>query len=75
MILSMTGYGKAVGNVGNKKIAFEIRSLNSKQLDLNVRMPSFFSEKEMPNFSKDFGNNSYSKASVPRYNSRCTKLR
>lgn len=47
MILSMTGYGKAVGNVGNKKIAFEIRSLNSKQLDLNVRMPSFFSEKEM----------------------------
>ena len=47
MIRSMTGYGKAEGNVGNRKFTVELKSLNSKQLDLNVRMPSLYKEKEM----------------------------
>jgi len=47
MIRSMTGYGKAEGAIGNRKYSVEIRSLNSKQFDLNLRMPSVFREKEM----------------------------
>lgn len=43
----MTGYGKAIANLGNKKFTVEIRSLNSKQLDLSVRMPSIYREKEL----------------------------
>jgi len=48
MILSMTGYGKAEGTIGNKKFSIEIRSVNSKQFDLNVRMPGVYKEKEIP---------------------------
>jgi uncharacterized protein (TIGR00255 family) len=40
MIKSMTGYGKAAAAAGTKKITVEVRSLNSKQLDLAVKMPS-----------------------------------
>lgn len=40
MLLSMTGFGKASVEVLNKKITVEIKSLNSKQMDLNVRVPS-----------------------------------
>lgn len=47
MIHSMTGYGKAEGPVGTRKFTVEIRALNSKQLDLNLRMPSMYKEKEM----------------------------
>ena len=47
MIRSMTGYGKAEGVIGNRKYSVEVRSLNSKQFDLNMRMPSVFREKEM----------------------------
>ncbi len=47
MIRSMTGYGRAEGVVGNRKYNIEIRSLNSKQFDLNTRIPSMFREKEM----------------------------
>ncbi|NQX92388.1 MAG: YicC family protein [Flavobacteriales bacterium] len=47
MIHSMTGYGKAEGEVGNRKFTVEIRSLNSKQFDLSIRMPSIYKEKEM----------------------------
>jgi uncharacterized protein (TIGR00255 family) len=43
----MTGYGKAEGVIGNRKYSVEVRSLNSKQFDLNMRMPSVFREKEM----------------------------
>ena len=43
----MTGYGKAEGVIGNRKYSVEVRSLNSKQFDLNIRMPSVFREKEM----------------------------
>ena len=44
---SMTGFGKAVGEIPGKKITVEIRSLNSKQLDLNLRMPYLYKEKEL----------------------------
>ena len=47
MIHSMTGYGKAVCELPNKKITIEIKSLNSKQLDLNTRIPTLYREKEL----------------------------
>lgn len=47
MIQSMTGYGKAVAEVQNKKIAIEVKSLNSKQLDLNTRISSYYRSKEL----------------------------
>jgi len=47
MVKSMTGFGKATGEVNNKKITVEIKSLNSKQADVSVRMPSFYKEKEL----------------------------
>jgi len=43
----MTGFGKATGEVNNKKVTVEIKSLNSKQADISVRMPSFYKEKEL----------------------------
>lgn len=46
MIKSMTGYGKAVAEAPNKKITIEIKSLNSKQFDLNTRVPWLYKEKE-----------------------------
>ncbi|MFA7447960.1 MAG: YicC/YloC family endoribonuclease [Weeksellaceae bacterium] len=47
MIYSMTGYGKATAECSDKKITIEIRSLNSKTLDLNTRIPYLFKEKEL----------------------------
>ena len=47
MIQSMTGYGKAVLQLPSKKVTIEIKSLNSKNLDLNVRIPSYYKEKEL----------------------------
>ena len=47
MILSMTGFGKAVAAFEGKKITAEIKSLNSKQLDLLVKMPQIYREKEL----------------------------
>ncbi len=47
MIQSMTGYGKSVLQLPTKKISIEIKSLNSKNLDLNTRMPSIYREKEL----------------------------
>jgi uncharacterized protein (TIGR00255 family) len=46
MIKSMTGYGKAIAETSQKKIAIEIKSLNSKQLDLNTKLPWLYKEKE-----------------------------
>jgi uncharacterized protein (TIGR00255 family) len=43
----MTGYGKANCEFHTKKILIEIKSLNSKQLDLNLRIPSIYKEKEL----------------------------
>jgi uncharacterized protein (TIGR00255 family) len=47
MIQSMTGYGKSVLQLPTKKVTIEIKSLNSKNLDLNVRIPSYYKEKEL----------------------------
>lgn len=47
MVLSMTGFGRAIGEYGKKRFIVEIKSLNSKQLDLSVRMPSVYKEKEI----------------------------
>src|SRR3954462_15319375 len=46
MIKSMTGYGIAVFDSGNTKYTVEIKSLNSKFLELSLRIPKSFSEKE-----------------------------
>jgi uncharacterized protein (TIGR00255 family) len=46
MIKSMTGYGKATAETPQKKIAIEIKSLNSKQLDLATKLPWMYKEKE-----------------------------
>ncbi len=47
MIQSMTGYGKCVLQLPTKKVSIEVKSLNSKSLDLNVRIPSYYKEKEL----------------------------
>lgn len=46
MIKSMTGFGKATAEINGKKFSVEIKTLNSKQADISVRMPSLFKEKE-----------------------------
>jgi len=43
----MTGYGKTVLQLPTKKITIELKSLNSKNLDLNVRVPGYYREKEL----------------------------
>lgn len=47
MIRSMTGYGKAQQQVGATKITVEVKSLNSKQLDLNLRLPADLKQMEL----------------------------
>ena len=47
MIRSMTGFGKTEFEVGTKKITLEVKSLNSKQLDINTRVPSMYREKDL----------------------------
>ena len=47
MIQSMTGFGKHVIQLPTKKITVELKSLNSKNLDINVRMPSIYRDKEL----------------------------
>ena len=47
MIQSMTGYGKATVDLPDKKISVEIKSLNSKAMDLSMRVASIYREKEM----------------------------
>lgn len=46
MIYSMTGYGKASREINNKKFTVEVRTLNSKTLDLNLKFPPVFREHE-----------------------------
>lgn len=43
----MTGFGKATVEYNQKKVVIEVKSLNSKQLDINLRMPNLYREKEM----------------------------
>ncbi|MEA4841042.1 MAG: YicC/YloC family endoribonuclease [Bacteroidales bacterium] len=47
MIQSMTGFGKASCEISGKKITVEIKSLNSKQLDLSTRIPNAYKDREM----------------------------
>lgn len=47
MLQSMTGFGKATCEINNKKIVVEIKSLNSKQLDLSARISNIYREKEL----------------------------
>ncbi len=47
MILSMTGYGKCSCTIEDKKFVVEIKSLNSKQLELSLKIPTDFRENEM----------------------------
>ncbi|MCA0131418.1 YicC/YloC family endoribonuclease [Winogradskyella alexanderae] len=47
MIQSMTGYGKTIVQLPTKKISIELKSLNSKNLDVNARMPSAYRAKEL----------------------------
>jgi uncharacterized protein (TIGR00255 family) len=47
MIKSMTGFGKAEFEVNNKKFTIEIKSLNSKQVDINTRIPAIYREKDI----------------------------
>ena len=47
MIYSMTGFGKATAEIAKKKVVVEIKSLNSKQLDLNMKCAPQYREREM----------------------------
>jgi uncharacterized protein (TIGR00255 family) len=47
MIKSMTGFGKAEFEINNKKFTVEIKSLNSKQIDINTRIPALYREKDI----------------------------
>jgi uncharacterized protein (TIGR00255 family) len=47
MLLSMTGYGRASGNFGNKSISVEVRALNAKITDLKLRLPGDYKEREV----------------------------
>ena len=47
MVQSMTGFGKATCEYGNKKIVVEIKSLNSKQLDVSTRISGLYREKDI----------------------------
>ena len=47
MIQSMTGFGKHVVQLPSKKITVELKSLNSKNLDINARIPQTYREKEL----------------------------
>jgi uncharacterized protein (TIGR00255 family) len=47
MLASMTGYGKAECELPGRKITIEIKSLNSKQLDISTRLPSYLRDREI----------------------------
>ncbi|MBU2525683.1 MAG: YicC family protein [Bacteroidetes bacterium] len=47
MILSMTGYGRCVKQLSDKIVTVEIKSLNSKSFDLNLRMPGYYRDREL----------------------------
>ena len=47
MIQSMTGYGKSIIQLETKKVSLEVKSLNSKNLDINTRFPGVYKEKEI----------------------------
>ena len=54
MLLSMTGYGKAVATYKEKKIHVEVRALNSKNFDCQTRIAPIYREREMRMLESDF---------------------
>lgn len=46
MLLSMTGFGKAVAQLGDKSLVVELRTLNSKNMDVSLRLPAPYRDKE-----------------------------
>lgn len=46
MLRSMTGFGRAEGVVRDRKVSVEVRSLNSKQLDLFLKLPGVYKDRE-----------------------------
>ena len=42
----MTGFGKGAATIADRLVTIDVRALNSKQLDLNLKLPSIFREKE-----------------------------
>src|SRR5688572_15899937 len=47
MIRSMTGFGKATGSSGGSMVTVEVKSLNSKFLELNMRLPAMYKDKDL----------------------------
>jgi len=47
VLVSMTGFGRAVTEYNNKKISIDVKSLNSKTTDINTRIPGYYKEKEL----------------------------
>ena len=47
MIQSMTGYGKAQLELSNSNVIIELKSLNSKHLDLNIKLPKAYKHQEI----------------------------
>ncbi|MFM7428358.1 MAG: YicC/YloC family endoribonuclease, partial [Flammeovirgaceae bacterium] len=47
MLKSMTGFGQTTAAIGNLNVTIEVKSLNSKFLDINLRLPKKYAEKEL----------------------------
>ena len=74
MILSMTGYGKSETDFNNKKITVEIKSLNGKQFDINMRIPPIYRDKEIEIRNKLFQNIERGKVDFIIYIDYCDKI-
>ena len=61
MLLSMTSYGRATQTFGRKNIVVELKTLNSKYLDLRMKAPSNLLERELPSTEDDIGKNNKGK--------------
>jgi len=74
MIKSMTGFGQCTADDGQVQIASEVKSLNSKFLDLSLRLPKLFSDKEIEGRLYDWGGVDYALCrELVGYLSRCTR--
>ena len=65
----MTGFGKAEHNIKNANFTIEVKSLNSKHIDVNVKMPSVYRDKEIDlRLLEFFGffNRSVDKVEIPK---------
>jgi uncharacterized protein (TIGR00255 family) len=62
MLMSMTGFGKATGTYQSKKISVEVRSLNSKSADVNVRIHNSY--KELEPFARKYVTNALERGKI-----------